>query len=115
MLQCFAVNRKRWGPQRNPDGLATATLKLSSRATAEFWEIPVLHEDEHLLALDKPSGLPTSPDRHDPERPNLMKLLHGGIAEGKSWARERGLTYLMNAHRLDFQTRRLHLLATTKA
>ncbi len=91
-----------------------STIKLSSRSTAEFWEIPVLHEDEHLLALDKPSGLPASPDRHDPERPNLMKLLHGGIAEGKSWARERGLTYLMNAHRLDFEASGVILLAKSK-
>ena len=32
----------------------SATIKLSSPATHEFWEIPVLYEDEHLLALDKP-------------------------------------------------------------
>ncbi|MEY2466476.1 MAG: hypothetical protein QOD03_997, partial [Verrucomicrobiota bacterium] len=70
-------------------------IKLSSPATHEFWEIPVLFEDEHLLALDKPSGLLTSPDRLDANRPNLMKLLHAGITENKPWARERGLTYLM--------------------
>ena len=51
-------------------------IKLSAPATREFWEIPVLFEDEHLLALDKPSRLLTSPDRYDPARPNLMKLLH---------------------------------------
>ena len=39
-----------------------AAIKLSSPATREFWEIPVLFEDEHLLALDKPAGLPTSPE-----------------------------------------------------
>ena len=50
-------------------------IKLSAPATREFWKIHVLFEDEHLLALDKPSGLLTSPDRYDPERPNLMKLL----------------------------------------
>lgn len=57
----------------------SSTIKLSSPATREFWEIPVLFEDEHLLALDKPSGLLSSPDRYDPARPNLMKLLHAGI------------------------------------
>jgi 23S rRNA pseudouridine1911/1915/1917 synthase len=92
----------------------TATVKLSSRATEEFWEIPILHEDEHLLALDKPSGLLTSPDRHDPDRPNLMKLLHSGIAEGKPWAKERGLSYLMNAHRLDLEISGVLLLAKSK-
>lgn len=92
----------------------TSTIKLSSPDTREFWEIPVLFEDEHLLALNKPSGLLTSPDRYDPQRPNLMKLLHGGIADGKPWAKERGLSYLSNAHRLDFETSGVILLAKSK-
>src|SRR5437773_10364626 len=91
-----------------------STIKLSSRATEEFWEIPVLYEDEHLLALDKPSGLLTSPDRYELDRPNLLKLLHAGIAENKPWARERGLVYLMNAHRLDCETSGVLLLARNK-
>jgi RluA family pseudouridine synthase len=91
-----------------------ASIKLSSPATREFWEVSVLHEDEHLLALDKPAGLLTSPDRYDPERPNLMKLLHRGIEQGARWAAERGLAYLMNAHRLDFDTSGVILLAKTK-
>jgi RluA family pseudouridine synthase len=89
-------------------------IKLSAPATHEFWEIPVLFEDEHLLALDKPSGLLTSPDRYDPQRPNLMKLLHAGIERGAAWAKERGLSYLMNAHRLDFETSGVILLAKNK-
>jgi RluA family pseudouridine synthase len=89
-------------------------IKLSSPATREFWEVPVLFEDDHLLALDKPSRLLTSPDRYDPDRPNLMKLLHAGIEGGKPWARQRSLTYLMNAHRLDFETSGIILLAKTK-
>ena len=92
----------------------SAVIKLSSPATREFWEIPVLYEDEHLLALDKPAGLLTSPDRYDPQRPNLMKLLHAGIADLKPWARERALTYLSNAHRLDFETSGVILLAKNK-
>jgi len=89
-------------------------IKLSSPATKEFWEIPVLFEDEHLLAVDKPAGLLVSPDRYDPNRPNLMKLLHAGIEQGKPWAKERNLSYLMNAHRLDFQTSGVILLAKSK-
>src|SRR5579863_8695218 len=89
-------------------------IKLSSPATREFWEVPVLFEDEHLLALDKPSRLLTSPDRYDPQRPNLMKLLHAGIERGTPWAKQRGLSYLMNAHRLDFETGGIILLAKTK-
>jgi RluA family pseudouridine synthase len=89
-------------------------VKLSSPATREFWEIPVLFEDEHLLALDKPAGLPASPDRYDQNRPNLMTLLHAGIAAGKPWARERNLMYLSNAHRLDPETSGVMLLAKNK-
>ncbi len=89
-------------------------IKLSSPATREFWEIPILFEDSHLLALDKPSRLLTSPDRYDPERPNLMKLLHRDLARGAAWAQERSLTYLFNAHRLDFETSGIILLAKDK-
>jgi 23S rRNA pseudouridine1911/1915/1917 synthase len=92
----------------------SAAIKLSSPATREFWEIPVLFEDEHLLALDKPAGLLTSPDRYDPQRPNLMKLLHAAIAGGRPWARERRLDYLANAHRLDGETSGVILLAKNK-
>jgi RluA family pseudouridine synthase len=89
-------------------------IRLSSPATCEHWSIPVVWEDGHLLGLDKPSRLLVSPDRHDPERPNLMRLLHREIARGARWARERHLTYLANAHRLDFETSGVLLLAKTK-
>lgn len=89
-------------------------IKLSSPATREFWELPVPFEDEHLLAIDKPARLLTSPDRYDPQRPNLMKLLHAGIEQSKPWAKQRGLSYLMNAHRLDFETSGVILLAKNK-
>ncbi len=92
----------------------SATIKLSSPATREFWEIPVLFEDEHLLALDKPAGLLASPDRLDPSRPSLMRLLHEAITAGKPWAVSRGLTYLSNAHRLDADTSGVILLAKSK-
>jgi RluA family pseudouridine synthase len=89
-------------------------IKLSAPATREFWEIPVLFEDEHLLALNKPARLLTSPDRYDPKRPNLMKLLHRDIERGAPWAKQRNLSYLMNAHRLDFETSGVILLAKNK-
>ena len=92
----------------------SAAIKLSSPATREFWEIPVLFEDEHLLALDKPSGLLLSPDHLAPERPSLMALLHAGIADKKPWARERNLDYLNNAHRLDLETSGVLLFAKNK-
>jgi RluA family pseudouridine synthase len=92
----------------------SAIIKLSSPATREFWEIPVLYEDEHLLALDKPSGLLTSPDGDQPDRPSLSKLLHGGIERGAVWARESGLTYLRPAQRLEAETSGVILLAKSK-
>ena len=94
--------------------MSRAPIKLSAPATKEFWEIPVLFEDEHLLALDKPAGLLTSPDADHPELPSLIALLHAGIAEAKAWARERSLDYLMNAHRLDSDTSGVILLAKNK-
>ena len=93
----------------------TSPLKVSSPATHEFWFIPVLWEDEHLLALDKPSRVLTSPDRADPARPSLTSLLHRDLERGATWARQRHLTYLANAHRLDFETTGVLLFAKSKA
>jgi RluA family pseudouridine synthase len=90
-------------------------IKLSSPAPREFWEVPVLFEDAHLLALDKPAGLLASPDRLAPDRPSLMRLLHQAIADGKPWTSERGLTYLSNVHRLEGDTTGIFLLAKSKA
>jgi RluA family pseudouridine synthase len=91
-----------------------AEIKLSSPATKEFWAVPVLWEDDRLLALDKPSRLLTSPDRYDPTRPNLMALLHRDIARGASWAVSRQIQYLANVHRLDLETSGVLLLARDK-
>jgi RluA family pseudouridine synthase len=90
------------------------SIKLSSPETGQFWEIPVLWEDDLLLALNKPAGLLVSPDRDEPARPNLMKLLHRGIERGAPWARNRGLTWLRNAHRLDCSTTGVILLAKNR-
>jgi RluA family pseudouridine synthase len=89
-------------------------IKLSSPATREYWEIPVLFEDEHLLALDKPARLLASPDADDMARPSLMKLLHAGIAGKKNWAVERRMEYLNNANNLDFDATGVLLLAKNK-
>jgi RluA family pseudouridine synthase len=92
----------------------TAAIKLSSPATHEFWEIPVLFEDDHLLALDKPARLLTSPDAENTSRPSLMKLVHDGIAAKKPWAAGRNLDYLNNANELDFDVTGVLLLAKNK-
>ena len=93
---------------------AGSAIRLSSPATQESWELPVVHEDEQLMAIDKPARLLVSPDLNDPQRPDLMRLLHDGIAQGASWAKQRNLSYLANVHRLDFETSGVLLLAKTK-
>ena len=93
---------------------AGSVIRLSSPATQESWELPVLFEDEQLLVVDKPARLLVSPDLNDPQRPDLMRLLHDGIAQGATWAKQRNLSYLANAHRLDFETSGVLLLAKTK-
>lgn len=91
-------------------------IKLSSAAALEIWEIPVLFEDEFLLALNKPGLLLVSPDRNDAQRPSLMQLLQAAIERSAppGWVRQRSLTYLRNAHRLDFETSGVILFAKTK-
>jgi RluA family pseudouridine synthase len=89
-------------------------IKLSAPETEEFWKVPVLYEDDALFALEKPPRLLTSPDRYDPNRPNLMRILHRDIERGAPWAKERNLSYLANAHRLDFETSGVLLLAKSK-
>lgn len=89
-------------------------IKLSAPATKEFWEIPVLFEDEHLLALDKPVGLLTAPEGDAPEQSSLIRLLRDAIAAQKPWATQRGVTYLNNLSRLDVQTSGVLLLAKNK-
>ena len=93
---------------------ALTSIKLSSATSREFWEIGVLYEDADLFAIDKPARLLSSPDRYDPNRPNLMRLLHEGVEQAKPWAASRGLTYLANVHRLDFETSGVFLLAKNK-
>ena len=90
-------------------------IKLSVPEARLFWEIEVLYEDEHLLAVAKPAGLHSSPHREDPRMPYLLGLLHAGIAQGKPFATSRNLTYLASAHRLDPEISGVLLLAKSKS
>jgi tRNA pseudouridine32 synthase/23S rRNA pseudouridine746 synthase len=63
--------------------------------------IPVLYQDESLLAIDKPAGLPTLPDGYDPTAPHLRSLLEPHF--GRLWI----------VHRLDRDTSGVLLLART--
>jgi RluA family pseudouridine synthase len=64
---------------------------------------PVIFEDDHLIAFDKPSGLLIAPDRWDKARVNLMGLVHEKLGHG-----------VANVHRIDADTSGLVLCAKTK-
>lgn len=64
---------------------------------------PVIYEDDHLIAFDKPSGLLVAPDRWDKSRVNLMGLVHDRMGPG-----------VANVHRIDADTSGLVLCAKTK-
>jgi RluA family pseudouridine synthase len=90
-------------------------IKLSAQQTSQFWPVPVVYEDVELLALDKPSGLSvTLLPNQTADEPTLVKLLHAGIAAGKSWAVESGISYLQPVHHLDAEASGLLLFAKTK-
>jgi RluA family pseudouridine synthase len=65
----------------------------------------ILHEDDALVAFDKPSGLLVAPDRWDKSCENLMDLVHQHPRYGHGTA---------NVHRLDADTSGLLLCAKTK-
>ncbi len=55
-------------------------------------EIVTLYEDPHILLVNKPSGLPTIPDRHRPDIPHLRGILEKQY--GRLWI----------VHRIDADT-----------
>ena len=52
----------------------------------------IIHEDEHILVIDKPAGLPVLPDGWEKDAPYLLKILEADL--GKLWV----------VHRLDKTT-----------
>ena len=64
---------------------------------------PILHEDDVLVAFDKPSGLLIAPDRWDKSRENLMDLVHERMGHG-----------VANVHRIDADTSGVVLCTKTK-
>lgn len=63
----------------------------------------ILHEDEVLIAFDKPSGLLIAPDRWDKARANLMTMVHEKLGD-----------HVANVHRLDADTSGVVLCTKTK-
>ena len=52
----------------------------------------ILHEDDHILIINKPAGLLTIPDRISPDKPSLVRLL------------QKKYEKVMTVHRLDRET-----------
>lgn len=77
--------------------------------------VEVLYVDGDLLVLNKPAGLLSVPDRWDAARPNIMRLLHDGIRKPAGWATSLGLVYVANAHRIDFDTSGVFVLARSRS
>lgn len=65
--------------------------------------IQIVHEDQDLIAINKPSGWLTIPDRYDPEIPSVKK-----------WFESRGSNIFI-VHRIDRDTSGLLLLAKHEA
>jgi RluA family pseudouridine synthase len=89
-------------------------IKVSAPESKGFWEIPVLFEDESLLAIDKPAELHVIEEAAHSGQPALLTLLHGAIQAGKPWAAERGLTFLASTHRPDHGISGVLLLAKNR-
>jgi 23S rRNA-/tRNA-specific pseudouridylate synthase len=91
----------------------TPALKISTPAH-EFWELEVLFEDPHLLAVHKPAGLRLHPDPAAPDSPSILGLLHAGIAANKSWTADHNLEYVDAPYRLDAELSGVALLAKSR-
>ena len=65
---------------------------------------PIIHEDDALIAFDKPSGLLVAPDRWDKSREYLMRLVHDKFGHG-----------IDNVHRIDAGTSGIVLCSKTKS
>ena len=77
--------------------------------------VGILYIDADILVLDKPAGMLAVPARFQKERSSLMMLLHAGIAKPAGWATELKLDYVANAHRIDFDTSGVFVLARSRA
>lgn len=93
----------------------SAQIRVSSPETGESWALPVLYEDEQVLALNKPAGPSAIRGEGDPARPTLEGLLQEGIRDGKPWASERRLEFLRSAHCLDADASGAWVLARSAA
>ncbi|MBP7264267.1 MAG: RNA pseudouridine synthase, partial [Spirochaetia bacterium] len=65
-------------------------------------EIEVIYHDQDILAVNKPAGMLSAPDRYDPDAPVLSRQLEGDY--GRLWP----------VHRLDLDTSGIVVLARSE-
>lgn len=66
-------------------------------------KIPILHQDEHLLVVNKPADLLSVPDRYNPDIPSVIRRLGDRFGEVRT------------VHRLDKPTSGVMVVARTAA
>ncbi len=76
--------------------------------------IPILYEDHHLLAIDKPSGWLTTTARWSHTKQNLQREIEIAIAKREPWVTRKGIRFLRFVHRLDRETSGVLLLAKSR-
>ena len=82
-------------------------VELGPPAVAFPGELRLVHEDEHLLVVDKPAGLLTIPTQPERER-TVYRLL-------RDWMEARGAGRIFVVHRLDRETSGLLVFAKSFA
>lgn len=78
------------------------------------WKLPVIHEDEFLLVLNKAPNLAIDEGVGRPGNRCLLPRLHRNIRDGAAWARSRNLNFLAPVNRLDPEISGVLILAKTK-
>ena len=74
-------------------------------------QIPIIHEDSAVLAIDKPAGWMLAPVWWDRTGRNLQRAIESCLHGGEFWCRSRHLRFLRHIHRLDADTSGVLLLA----
>jgi len=105
------VDGRQWRPRDRVAGGEHIQLKTAPAVDGERWEaqpldLAVIHEDEHLLVIDKPVGLVVHPGAGNPDGTLVNALLH----------RDPALARVPRAgivHRLDKNTSGLLVVART--
>ncbi len=90
-------------------------FKISSRPTRDYWEIPVLYEDDEVFVIDKPAGLNVRQDSEDPEAPALNLLFVDHIQRKVPWTLEYETPFLKACHDLDAEASGALIVARSEA